>query len=117
MFNKNLYNYYYLFLIESDIQTRLNHEKILILLPLLSLLSGCAESIALLGTSTSNGKIVQSSLNSAISYGSKNKQEKLLRTRNCIYGEKNPEKKRILAFHLLKNQDLNFAQLLKNKYH
>ena len=48
-----------------------NMKKILILLSTIFLLNGCAESLALLGTGTSNGKIVQSSLNSAISYGVK----------------------------------------------
>ena len=44
------------------------------------LLNGCAESVALLGTSVngvSNGKILQSSLNSSISYGVKNKPAKV----------------------------------------
>ena len=46
-------------------------KKIFGLLTTLLLLNGCAESVALLGTSAgsaSNGKILQSSLNSAISY-------------------------------------------------
>ena len=49
-------------------------RKIIILFTTMFLLNGCAESIALLGTSiggASNGKILQSSLNSAISYGVK----------------------------------------------
>ena len=47
-------------------------KKIFGLLISLILLNGCAESVALLGSSVggvSNGKIIQSSLNSAISYG------------------------------------------------
>ena len=39
-----------------------NMKKILILLSAIFLLNGCAESLALLGTGTSNGKILQSSL-------------------------------------------------------
>ena len=46
-------------------------KKILGLLITLFLLNGCAESVALLGTGASNGKIVQSSFNSVISYGVK----------------------------------------------
>ena len=46
-------------------------KKTLLLLTVISLLNGCAESIALLGSGASNGRIVQSSLNSAISYGVK----------------------------------------------
>mgnify|MGYP001374028487 CR=1 FL=1 len=53
--------------------------KIIVLLTTMLFLSGCAESVALLGTSiggASNGKILQSSLNSAISYGVKQKTGK-----------------------------------------
>ena len=49
-------------------------KKIFGFLITLFLLNGCAESVALLGTSVggaSNGKIVQSSLTSTISYGVK----------------------------------------------
>ena len=45
--------------------------KILGLLITLFLLNGCAESVALLRTGASNGKIVQSSFNSVMSYGVK----------------------------------------------
>ena len=74
-------------------------KKIIILLPLLILLNGCAESIALLGTSTSNGKIVQSSLNSAISYGVKKQTGKTPLEHAIAYAEeKNPEKKKGTLF-------------------
>ena len=46
----------------------------MLLLIFLFLLNGCAESVALLGSSVggaSSGKMLQSSLNSAISYGIK----------------------------------------------
>ena len=46
-------------------------KQIFFLLSILLLLNGCAESIAFIGTSSSKGKIVQSSLNSVISYGVK----------------------------------------------
>ena len=49
-------------------------KKIFGLLTTLLLLNGCAESVALLGTSAggaSSGKMFQSSLNTAISYGVK----------------------------------------------
>ena len=46
-------------------------KKILLLLSSIFLLNGCAESLALLGPGASNGRFVQSSLNSAISYGVK----------------------------------------------
>ena len=46
-------------------------KKIFCFLTLFVLLNGCAESMALLGTSATNGKIVQSSFNTAVSYGVK----------------------------------------------
>ena len=67
--------------------------KISGLLITLLLLSGCAESVALLGTSMSNGKIVQSSVNSAISYGVKKQTGKTPLEHAIAYAEeKNPEK-------------------------
>ena len=55
----------------KPIKINLIMKKILLLLSIIFLLNGCAESLALLGPATSNGKFVQSSLNSAISYGVK----------------------------------------------
>ena len=49
-------------------------KKIIILIASMFLLAGCIESIALLGgpaTGAANGKILQSSLKSAASYGIK----------------------------------------------
>ncbi len=71
-----------------------NMKKILGLLVALLLLNGCAESIALLSTSASNGRIVQSSLNSAISYGVKKQTGKTPLEHAVAYAEeKNPQKK------------------------
>ena len=71
-----------------------NMKKILVLLSTIFLLTGCAESLALLGTSTSNGKMLQSSLNSAISYGIKKQTGKTPLEHAVAYAESvNPEKK------------------------
>ncbi len=51
-------------------------KKIFSFLILFVLLNGCAESMALLGTSATNGKLVQSSFNTALSYGVKQKTGK-----------------------------------------
>ena len=68
-------------------------NKIFGLLITLLFLNGCAESIALLGTSASNGKILQSSVNSAISYGVKKQTGKTPLEHAMAYAEeKNPEK-------------------------
>ena len=70
-------------------------KNILLLLSTIFLLNGCAESLALLGTSTSNGKILQSSLNSAVSYGVKKQTGKTPLEHAITYAEKkNPEEKK-----------------------
>ena len=72
-----------------------NMKNILILLSTIFLLNGCAESLALLGTSTSNGKILQSSLNSAVSYGIKKQTGKTPLEHAIAYAEEiNPERKK-----------------------
>ena len=56
-------------------------KKVFILLGALLFLNGCAESVALLGSSVggaSSGKILQSSLTSSISYGVKHKTGKTI---------------------------------------
>ena len=70
-------------------------RKILILLSTIFLLNGCAESLALLGPGASNGRLVQSSLNSAVSYGVKKQTGKTPLEHVIAYAEEiNPEKKR-----------------------
>ncbi len=69
-------------------------KKIFFSLSILVLLNGCAESIALIGTSASKGKIAQSSLNSVISYGVKKQTGKSpLEHAKSYAGKKNPDKK------------------------
>ena len=73
-------------------------KKVIFLLTTLVLLNGCAESVALLGSSVggaSSGRVLQSSLNSAISYGVKHKTGKTPIGHMLDYAkEMNPEKKR-----------------------
>ena len=68
------------------------------LLSLVFLLNGCAESIALIGTSAggvSSGKIYESSINTAISYGIKNTTGKTPLGHALTYAEeKNPKKRK-----------------------
>ena len=94
-------------------------KKISFLLLIIFLLNGCAESVALLGSSVggaSSGKMLQSSLNSVISYGVKQHTGKTPLGHLLSYAEeKNPEKKKRRVFLLLRAQDQNFVQLLKNK--
>ena len=91
-------------------------KKILILLSTIFLLNGCAESLALLGTGTSNGKILQSSLNSAISYGVKKQTGKTPLEHVIAYAEeKNPEKKKetcISSFEITRSE---FCTIVKKQ--
>ena len=93
-----------------------NMKKILISLSTIFLLNGCAESLALLGTSTSNGKILQSSLNSAVSYGVKKQTGKTPLEHVIAYAEeKNPEKKKetcISSFEITRSE---FCTIVKKQ--
>tara|TARA_B100001093_G_scaffold237890_1_gene227938 strand:+ start:1627 stop:2055 length:429 start_codon:yes stop_codon:yes gene_type:complete len=91
-------------------------KKILFLLSLLFLLNGCAESIALLSTGASNGKIVQSSLNSAFSYGVKNKTGKTPLEHALTYAEKkNPEKMQETCFSFIEKTRSEFCAIAKKQ--
>ena len=70
-------------------------KKIFILLTLMILLVGCIESVAVIGGGATNGKLVQSSLQSAVSYGVKKSTGKtpLGHTINYIKKNKNLSKK------------------------
>ena len=86
-------------------------RKILGLLVALLLLNGCAESVAFLSTGASNGRIVQSSLNSAISIGVKKQTGKTPLEHAIAYAEeKNPEKKRNLVYLSLKKLIRKYVQ-------
>ena len=93
-----------------------NMKKILILFSMIFLLNGCAESLALLGTGTSNGKILQSSLNSAISYGVKKQTGKTPLEHVIAYAEeKNPQKKKetcISSFEITRSE---FCTIVKKQ--
>ena len=91
-------------------------KKILFLLSLSLLLNGCAESIALLGTGASNGRIVQSSLNSAISYGVKKQTGKTPFEHAIAFAEeKNPEKKQDTCFSSIEMTKSEFCAIAKKQ--
>ena len=91
-------------------------KKILIILSTIFLLNGCAESLALLSTGTSNGKILQSSLNSAISYGVKKQTGKTPLEHAIAYAEeKNPDRKKetcISSFEITRSE---FCTIVKKQ--
>ena len=91
-------------------------KKVLFLLSLILLLNGCAESIALLSTGASNGKIVQSSLNSAISYGVKHQTGKTPLEHAIAYAEeKNPEKKQETCITSIERTRSEFCTIVKKQ--
>ena len=89
-------------------------KKIPFLLSLLILLNGCAESIALLSTGASNGRVVQSSLNSAISLGVKKQTGKTPLEHAVAYAmEKNPDRKKetcISSFEITRSEFCTIAK-------
>ena len=91
-------------------------KKILFLLSTIFLLNGCAESLALIGPGASNGKFVQSSLNSAISYGVKKQTGKTPLEHAIAYAEeKNPERKKetcISSFEITRSE---FCTIVKKQ--
>ena len=91
-------------------------KKILLLSSTIFLLNGCAESLALLGSGASNGRLVQSSLNSAISYGVKKQTGKTPLEHAIAYAEeKNPERKKetcISSFEITKSE---FCTIIKKQ--
>ena len=91
-------------------------KKLLLLSSTIFLLNGCAESLALLGPGASNGRFVQSSLNSAISYGVKKQTGKTPLEHAIAYAEeKNPERKKetcISSFEITKSE---FCTIVKKQ--
>jgi hypothetical protein len=82
------------------------------------LLNGCAESVALLGTagSASSGKIFQSSLNTAVSYGVKKQTGKTPLEHAIAYAEeKNPEKKKEPCLSFLEKTNSEICTIVKKQ--
>ena len=94
-------------------------KKTFYLFSLLFLLNGCVESIALLGSSVggaSSGKLVQSSLQSTISYGIKKQTGKTPLGHALAYAEKNnPEKKKETCVSFIEKTRSEFCTIAKNK--
>ena len=91
-------------------------KKILLIFLTIFLLNGCAESLALLGPGASNGRLLQSSLNSAISYGVKKQTGKTPLEHAIAYAEeKNPERKKetcISSFEITRSE---FCTIVKKQ--
>ena len=94
-------------------------QKIYFLASLAFLLNGCVESVALLGSSVggaSSGKMLQSSINSSISYGIKRSTGKTPLGHALSYAEKNnPEKKRETCISFIEKTRSEFCTIVKKK--
>ena len=94
-------------------------KKGFFLLIFLFLLNGCAESVALLGSSVggaSSGKMLQSSLNSAISYGIKQQTGRTPLGHVLAYAdEKNPEKKQETCISFIEITRSEFCTILNKQ--
>ncbi len=103
--------------IEGNIKRSM--KKIFGLLITLLLLNGCAESVALLGSSiggASSGKIAQSSLNTAVSYGVKKQTGKGPLEHVLAYAEKvNPEKKKEPCLSFIQKTNSEICAIVKKQ--
>ena len=93
--------------------------KVFFLISIVFLLNGCAESVALLGTSVggaSSGKMLQSSLNSVISYGVKQHTGKSPLEHAIAYAEeKNPQKKQETCISFIERTRSEFCTVLNKQ--
>ena len=91
-------------------------KKIPLLFLTIFLLNSCAESLALLGPGASNGRLVQSSLNSAISYGVKKQTGKTPLEHAIAYAEeKNPDRKKEACISSFKITRSEFCAIVKKQ--
>ena len=94
-------------------------KKIFGLLTTLLLLTSCAESVAILGTSiggASSGKIAQSSFNTAVSYGVKKQTGKGPLEHVLAYAEKvNPEKKKEPCLSFIQKTNSEICAIVKKQ--
>ena len=94
-------------------------KKVFFLLSTVLLLTGCAETVAILGGSiggASNGKMLQSSLNTAISYGVKKQTGKSPLEHALAYAEeKNPEKNKETCISFIERTRSEFCTILNKQ--
>ena len=91
-------------------------NKILGLLVILLFLNGCAESVALLGTGVSNGKIIQSSISSSVSYGIKKQTGKTPLEHAIAYADqKNPQKKKEHCLSFIEKTNSEICAIVKKQ--
>ena len=94
-------------------------KKVFFLLSIVFLLNGCAESVALLGSSVggaSSGKMLQSSLSSVVSYGIKQQTGNTPLGHVLAYAEeKNPEKRQETCISFIERTRSEFCTILNKQ--
>ena len=94
-------------------------KKILGSMLLLTLLSSCAESLALLGptsTAVTGGNIAQSALSSAVNYGVKKQTGKSAMEHAITYAEEmNPQKKKEPCLSFFEKTNSEICAIVKNQ--
>ena len=94
-------------------------KKTFYLFSLLFLLNGCVESVALLGSTVggaSSGKLVQSSIQSTLSYGIKKQTGKTPLGHALAYSQKhNPEKKKETCISFIEKTKSEFCTIAKKQ--
>ncbi|MDC0426951.1 hypothetical protein OAM08_03075 [Pelagibacteraceae bacterium] len=93
-------------------------KKLFILLASMFLLAGCAETMALLGpiSGASNGKMLQSSLNSAVNYGVKKHTGKTPMQHALAFAEeKNPNKKKEKCISFIEKTNSEVCMIAKKQ--
>ena len=89
-------------------------KKITGLMFILVFLSGCAESVALLGPMSGSGNMAQSALSSSISYGVKKQTGKSPMEHAIAYAEKhNPEKKKSKCVSFIEGTNSEICEAVK----
>ena len=89
-------------------------KKITGLMFMLVFLSGCVESVALIGPMSGSGNIAQSALSSSISYGVKKQTGKSPMEHAIAYAEKhNPEKKKSKCVSFIEGTNSEICEAVK----
>ena len=94
-------------------------RKILISLLLTLFVSGCAETMALLGpasTSLGGGNVAQSAVSTAVNYGVKKQTGKSPMEHAIAYAEKhNPERKKVKCVNFIEITETEVCSLIKKR--
>lgn len=90
-------------------------KKIFILLASMFLLVGCVESVAVFGTGAANGKVVQSSLQTGVSFGIKQQTGKTPLEHAIAYARKNEPLEKGSCSSSTNKKDLDICLTIKER--